>query len=55
MTTNLWNVFAMNVSAAEVMLHILSMLCVGFIEEVIFPRVSFQGNLQKQCRAGQGI
>ena len=36
MTANLWNGAAITVSAAEVALHILSMLCVGFLEEVIF-------------------
>ena len=35
-STNLWNGVTINVSAAETVLHILSMLCVGFIEEVIF-------------------
>ncbi len=42
MSTNLWNGVAMNVSAVEVMLHILSMLCVGFIEEVIFRGLLFK-------------
>jgi len=36
MTTNLWNGVQMNFSAGETALYILSMLCVGFIEEVIF-------------------
>lgn len=42
MTTNLWNGVAMNVSAAEIALYILSMLCVGFIEEVIFRGLLFK-------------
>lgn len=42
MSTNLWNGVVMNVSAAEVMLHILSMLCVGFLEEVIFRGLLFK-------------
>ncbi len=42
MSTNLWNGAAINVSPAEVMLHILSMLCVGFIEEVIFRGLLFK-------------
>ena len=42
MTTNLWNGVAVNCSAAEVVLHILSMLCVGFIEEVIFRGLLFK-------------
>lgn len=42
MTANLWNGAAVNVSAAEVLLHILSMLCVGFVEEVIFRGFFFK-------------
>lgn len=42
MSTNLWNGVAMHVSAVEVMLHILSMLCVGLIEELIFRGFLFK-------------
>ncbi len=42
MTTNLWNGAAVNKPAVEVTLHILSMLCVGFIEEVIFRGLLFK-------------
>ncbi len=42
MSTNLWNGAAMNASPAEVLLHILSMLCVGFIEELIFRGLLFK-------------
>jgi len=42
LTTNLWNGFAVNASAAETALHILSMLCVGFIEELIFRGLLFK-------------
>jgi len=42
MTTNLWNGAAMNAPALEVALHILSMLCVGSIEEVIFRGFLFK-------------
>lgn len=42
MTSNLWNGAAMSASAAEVALHILSMLCVGFLEEVIFRGLLFK-------------
>jgi len=42
MTTNLWNGVTMNVSAAETVLYILSMICVGFIEEVIFRGLLFK-------------
>ncbi len=42
MTTNLWNGVAMNVSPEETVLHILSMVCVGFLEEVIFRGLLFK-------------
>jgi membrane protease YdiL (CAAX protease family) len=36
LTANLWYGVAMNVSPLETALYILSMLCVGFLEEMIF-------------------
>lgn len=36
LTANLWYGVAMNVSPLETILYILSMLCVGFLEEMIF-------------------
>ena len=36
MTVNLWRGVAMNVSPLESLLRVLSMLCVGFLEEMIF-------------------
>lgn len=36
LTANLWYGVAMNVSPLETVLYILSMLCVGFLEEMIF-------------------
>ena len=33
---NLWNGVTMKLSVLETVLYILSMLCVGFIEEIIF-------------------
>lgn len=41
-TVNLWNGVTMNASALETVLFILSMLCVGFIEEVIFRGFLFK-------------
>ncbi len=35
-TANLWYGVAFNQSALETLLHILSMFCVGFLEEMIF-------------------
>lgn len=42
MSVNLWNGVTMNVAALETVLFILSMLCVGFIEEVIFRGFLFK-------------
>jgi membrane protease YdiL (CAAX protease family) len=36
MTVNLWNGFVMNASPLETLLYVLSMLCIGFLEEMIF-------------------
>lgn len=36
LTANLWYGVTMNVSLLETVLYILSMLCVGFLEEMIF-------------------
>jgi len=41
LTANLWYGVAMNVSLLETVLYILSMLCVGFLEEVIFRGLYF--------------
>ena len=38
---NLWNGFALNYSPAETALRVLCMLCVGFLEEVIFRGLLF--------------
>lgn len=42
MTTNLWNGVKMNVSVGETILHVISMICVGFIEEIIFRGLLFK-------------
>lgn len=41
-SVNLWNGVAINISAFEIVLFIISMLCVGFIEEIIFRGFLFQ-------------
>lgn len=41
-STNLWNGVAMNASILETVLFIVSMLCVGFLEEVIFRGLLFK-------------
>ena len=42
MSRNLWFGFAINFPAADTACYILSMLCVGFLEEVIFRGFLFQ-------------
>lgn len=39
---NLWNGFAINYSPAETVCRIICMLCVGFLEEVIFRGLLFE-------------
>lgn len=41
-TSNLWNGIAVNLSWAETLWYILLMLCVGFLEELIFRGLLFQ-------------
>ena len=41
-SVNMWNGVTMNVFALETVLFILSMLCVGFIEEIIFRGFLFK-------------
>lgn len=42
LTANLWYGMAMNQSPLETVLYILSMFCVGFLEEMIFRGLLFQ-------------
>lgn len=42
LTTNLWYGFTLNYSILETVLYILSMLCVGFLEEIIFRGLLFE-------------
>ena len=42
LTANLWYGLAFHYGAAETVLYILSMLCVGFLEEVIFRGLLFE-------------
>lgn len=41
-STNLWRGAALNMSVLETVLYVISMLCVGFLEEVIFRGFLFQ-------------
>lgn len=49
-SVNLWNGVTMNVSVLETVLFILSMLCVGFIEEVIFRGFLFKAMCKDNIR-----
>lgn len=42
LTVNVWNGFSVQASVLEVVLYILSMLCVGFLEEMIFRGFLFR-------------
>lgn len=46
LTVNLWFGVAQNVSPSETILYILSMACVGFLEEMIFRGFLFQAMLK---------
>ncbi|MGI5977019.1 MAG: CPBP family intramembrane glutamic endopeptidase [Candidatus Limivicinus sp.] len=41
-TRNLWNGCSMNLEAAELCFHIILMICVGFLEELIFRGFLFE-------------
>ena len=46
-STNLWGGFRLNLSVTETVLYIVSMLCVGFLEELIFRGFLFQALCQE--------
>ena len=51
LTANLWYGAAMNLSPLETVLYILSMFCVGFLEEMIFRGLLFQAMVKNGVRA----
>ena len=51
LTANLWYGVAMNMSPLETVLYILSMLCVGFLEEMIFRGLLFQAMAKDGVRS----
>lgn len=51
LTVNLWYGVTMNLSVKETVLYILSMLCVGFLEEVIFRGLLFNAMAKDGVRA----
>ena len=48
---NLWNGVAVNYSAAETVCRVVCMLCVGFLEEVIFRGLLFKAIAQDNIRS----
>jgi membrane protease YdiL (CAAX protease family) len=51
LSANLWYGFALNYSILETILYILSMLCVGFLEEVIFRGLLFEAIREGNVKA----
>ncbi len=51
LTANLWYGVAMNQSPLETVLYILSMFCVGFLEEMIFRGLLFQAMAKDSVRS----
>jgi len=51
LTANLWYGVAMNQSPLETVLYVLSMFCVGFLEEMIFRGLLFQAMVKNGVRS----
>ena len=51
LTANLWYGVAMNMSPLETVLYVLSMFCVGFLEELIFRGLLFQAMAKEGVKA----
>ena len=51
LTANLWYGVAMNQSLLETVLYVLSMFCVGFLEEMIFRGLLFQAMAKNGVRS----
>ena len=51
LTANLWYGVAMNQSPMETVLYVLSMFCVGFLEEMIFRGLLFQAMVKNGVRS----
>lgn len=51
LTVNLWYGVKLNTTAGETVLYVLKMLCVGFLEEVIFRGLLFKAMLKDNVKA----
>ncbi len=54
-STNLWRGIALRLSVLETALYVLSMLCVGFIEEIIFRGFLFRAMAAQQLRQAVAV
>lgn len=54
-STNLWRGIALRLSVLETALYVLSMLCVGFIEEVIFRGFLFRAIASQNVRQAVAV
>ena len=55
MPVNFWNGVTLNMSVAESALYVLSMLCVGFLEEVIFRGLLFKAICKESLKRAMAI
>jgi membrane protease YdiL (CAAX protease family) len=51
MTVNLWNGFVINASPLETLFYVLSMLCIGFLEEMIFRGFLFNAMVKDGAKS----
>ncbi|MBR6650760.1 MAG: CPBP family intramembrane metalloprotease [Clostridia bacterium] len=51
LTANLWNGLTLNYGALETVLYVFSMLCVGFLEEIIFRGLLFEAMRKDNVRS----
>lgn len=51
LTANFWQGAALNYSAVETVLYVLSMLCVGFLEEIIFRGLLFNAMKESNVKS----
>lgn len=54
-STNLWGGFAFHFSAFETVLYVVSMICVGFIEEIIFRGFLFRALCKENVKRAIAI
>ncbi len=55
LTANLWYGVRANLSALETVLYILTMLCVGFLEEIIFRGLLFRAMAKDNMKAAVAV